>query len=94
MLCFAAAHGLPLLIVGRIFFGLAGVATFQIGAAHLGDITDAGGTRAFAFGLYATAMGLGFTIGPLLGGQIAGRTPGSRRPRMSSARSWRSAGWR
>lgn len=70
LLCFAGAQGLPLLIMGRIFFGLAGVATFQIGAAHLGDIT-APGARAFAFGLYATAMGLGFTIGPLLGGQIA-----------------------
>ncbi len=72
LLCFAGARGLPLLILGRICFGLAAVATFQIGAAHLGDIT-APGARAFAFGLYATAMGLGFTIGPLLGGQIAAR---------------------
>ncbi len=72
LLCFAGARGLPLLLVGRLLFGLAAVATFQIGAAHLGDITAPGG-RAFAFGLYATAMGLGFTIGPLLGGQIAGR---------------------
>lgn len=72
MLCIAGARGLPLLIVGRVFFGLAGVAVFQIGTAHLGDIT-APGERSFAFGLYATAMGLGFTIGPLLGGQVAQR---------------------
>lgn len=72
MVCIAAARGLPLLIVGRFFFGLAGVAVFQIGTAHLGDIT-APGERSFAFGLYATAMGLGFTIGPLLGGQVAQR---------------------
>lgn len=72
MLCIAAARGLPLLILGRLFFGLAGVAVFQIGTAHLGDIT-APGERSFAFGLYATAMGLGFTIGPLLGGQVAQR---------------------
>jgi len=72
LLCFALAQGLPLLILGRIFFGLAPVATFQIGIAQLGDITTPG-QRSFAFGLYATAMGLGFTIGPLIGGQLAER---------------------
>ena len=46
------------------------MAVFQIGTAHLGDITEPG-QRSFAFGLYATAMGLGFTIGPLLGGLVA-----------------------
>lgn len=71
-LCFALAQGLPLLILGRLFFGLAPVATFQIGTAQLGDITTPG-QRSFAFGLYATAMGLGFTIGPLIGGQLAER---------------------
>lgn len=72
LLCFALAQGLPLLILGRIFLGLAPVATFQIGTAQLGDITTPG-QRSFAFGLYATAMGLGFTIGPLIGGQLAER---------------------
>jgi len=72
LLCFALAQGLPLLILGRLFFGLAPVATFQIGTAQLGDITTPG-QRSFAFGLYATAMGLGFTIGPLIGGQLAER---------------------
>ncbi len=72
LLCFALAGGLPLLILGRLFFGLAPVATFQIGTAQLGDITVPG-QRSFAFGLYATAMGLGFTIGPLIGGQLAER---------------------
>ena len=72
LLCFALAQGLPLLILGRLFFGLAPVATFQIGTAQLGDITVPG-QRSFAFGLYATAMGLGFTIGPLIGGQLAER---------------------
>ncbi len=72
LLCFALAQGLPLLILGRVFLGLAPVATFQIGTAQLGDIT-APGQRSFAFGLYATAMGLGFTIGPLIGGQLAER---------------------
>jgi MFS family permease len=72
LLCFALARGVPLLIIGRILFGLAPVATFQIGTAQLGDITTPG-QRSFAFGLYATAMGLGFTIGPLIGGQLAER---------------------
>ncbi len=72
LLCFALAQGLPLLILGRIFLGLAPVATFQIGTAQLGDITTPG-QRSFAFGLYVTAMGLGFTIGPLIGGQLAER---------------------
>ncbi len=72
LLCFALAQGLPLLILGRVFLGPAPVATFQIGTAQLGDITTPG-QRSFAFGLYATAMGLGFTIGPLIGGQLAER---------------------
>lgn len=70
MAAIGAAGGLPLLAVGMLCIGVAGVGTFQIGAAHLGDVT-APGQRAMAFGLYATAMGFGFTIGPLIGGQLA-----------------------
>ena len=72
MFCVGVAHGLPLLLVGCLLFGAAGVATFQIGAALLGDVTTPG-QRAMAFGLYTTAMGVGFTIGPLIGGQVAER---------------------
>jgi MFS family permease len=72
MFSVGAARGLPLLLVGCLLFGAAGVATFPIGAALLGDVT-APGQRALAFGLYTTAMGVGFTIGPLIGGQVAGR---------------------
>ncbi|HET8629194.1 MAG TPA: MFS transporter [Thermomicrobiales bacterium] len=72
LLSFSVAAGAALLFVGRALMGLATVATFQLGAAHLGDIT-ARGRRAVAFGLYATAMGLGFTIGPVLGSQLAAR---------------------
>jgi MFS transporter, DHA1 family, multidrug resistance protein len=71
-LMFSFADGPLLLFVGRVVLALSMVATFQIGAAHLGDITPKGG-RSFAFGLYATAMGLGYAAGPLLGGQIAER---------------------
>jgi MFS family permease len=72
MFCVGVANGLPLLLAGSLLFGVAGVATFQIGAALLGDVT-APGQRAMAFGLYTTAMGVGFTIGPLIGGQLAER---------------------
>ena len=72
LLCFAGARGVALLVLGRVLFGIAGVATFQIGAAHLGDVT-APGQRSMAFGLYATAMGFGFTVGPIVGGQLAQR---------------------
>ena len=71
-LLFALAEGPALLFVGRVVLALSMVTTFQIGAAHLGDITPKG-NRSFAFGCYATAMGLGFAAGPLLGGQLAER---------------------
>lgn len=77
MLAFAAAlltlslaAGLPALVLGRVLFALGSVAVFQIGAAYLGDVT-APEQRATAFGLYTTAMGLGFALGPIIGGQIA-----------------------
>ena len=67
---FAVAHGPALLIVGRVFTAFASVAIFQIGAAHLGDITVTG-QREVAYGWLTTAMGLGFTVGPLIGSQLA-----------------------
>lgn len=69
MCCVGVAHGLPLLLAGCLLFGASGPATFQIGAALLGDVT-APGQRTLAFGLYTTAMGTGFTIGPIIGGQV------------------------
>lgn len=72
LLSLALAGGPLLLFVSRIFYGTAGVATFSIGAAHLGDITTKE-QRPFAFGLFTSCMGLGFTVGPLLGAQLAGR---------------------
>jgi MFS family permease len=48
--------------------GLAGV--FMVGAAYIGDHTTPA-ERGIAFGLYSTAMALGFTIGPAVGGWVA-----------------------
>jgi MFS family permease len=70
MACFAAAPSPPFLIPGRLLFGLAMVATFWIAAAYLGDMVS-GSLRGVAFGLFTTAMGLGFAVGPLLGGEVA-----------------------
>jgi MFS family permease len=72
LLSLAVAGGPFMLFVSRILYGIAGVATFSIGAAYLGDITTRE-QRPFAFGLYTSCMGLGFTIGPLLGAQLADR---------------------
>ncbi|MHB8645615.1 MAG: MFS transporter [Thermomicrobiales bacterium] len=69
---FAVAQGPVLLIVGRVFTAFAAVAIFQIGSAHLGDITVTG-QREVAYGWLTTAMGLGFTAGPLIGSQLAER---------------------
>jgi MFS family permease len=65
----AFARGPELLIVSRILYGIAGVGVFSIGAAYLGDITTRD-QRPFAFGLYTSAMGLGFSVGPFLGAQL------------------------
>jgi MFS family permease len=70
LLILGLVASLPGLVVGRILFALGSVATFQIGAAYLGDITTPE-QRPAAFGLYTTAMGLGFALGPIIGGQIA-----------------------
>ena len=72
MALFAAAPVPSLLIPGRVLLGVAMVASFWIAAAYLGDIVT-GAERALAFGLLTTAMGLGFAIGPLVGGEIAER---------------------
>jgi MFS family permease len=70
MLTFALAPSAWYLVPGRLILGLAMVATFWIAAAYMGDVV-AGPERGIAFGLLTTAMGIGFTIGPLIGGQIA-----------------------
>lgn len=71
--CFAVAQGPTFLALGRVLTAFAAVAIFQIGSAHLGDITVTG-QREVAYGWLTTAMGLGFTAGPLIGSQIAERS--------------------
>ncbi len=58
------------LFVGRTISGITG-ASFTTGAAYIADIsTDE--TRAKNFGLIGAAFGLGFIIGPAIGGLLSG----------------------
>ncbi len=70
MALLAIAPSPAFLIPGRLLLGAAMVASFWIAAAYLGDIVSPA-ERGLAFGLLTTAMGLGFAIGPLIGGVIA-----------------------
>lgn len=58
------------LFAGRIIAGITG-ASFTTGAAYIADISTPE-TRAKNFGLIGAAFGLGFVIGPGLGGLLAG----------------------
>jgi len=73
MLCFVAATVLYAiapnsrwLLPGRLFEGLAGVATITMGVAYIGDVVQPE-ESGLAYGLYTTCMGVGFAVGPLLG---------------------------
>jgi DHA1 family tetracycline resistance protein-like MFS transporter len=65
----ALADTLWLLIVGRTLAGLAG-ATYITATAYIADIS-APEERAANFGLIGAAFGIGFVIGPALGGIAA-----------------------
>ncbi|MBK7561352.1 MAG: TCR/Tet family MFS transporter [Chitinophagaceae bacterium] len=58
------------LFVGRIIAGITG-ASFTTGAAYIADVSTPA-TRAKNFGMIGAAFGLGFVIGPALGGLLAG----------------------
>lgn len=59
-----------MLVVPRVLFGLAILATFPIGAAYIADIVPRE-RQAIAISLYITAQGLGFAIGPFIGAVVA-----------------------
>lgn len=58
------------LFVGRIIAGITG-ASFTTASAYIADISTEE-TRAKNFGMIGAAFGLGFVIGPALGGLLAG----------------------
>lgn len=66
----ALAHNYALLFVGRILAGITG-ASFTAASAYIADISTHE-DRAKNFGLIGAAFGLGFVLGPALGGLLAG----------------------
>jgi MFS transporter, DHA1 family, tetracycline resistance protein len=66
----AVAPSLGWLFVGRIIAGIAG-ATFGPASAVIADVTPPE-KRGAAFGMIGAAFGIGFVLGPALGGLVAG----------------------
>ena len=69
----ALAPNLAWLFVGRILSGIA-AATFSTATAYIADVTPAE-KRAAAFGLIGAAFGVGFIIGPAVGGLLGASDP-------------------
>ncbi|NUO02372.1 MAG: TCR/Tet family MFS transporter [Saprospiraceae bacterium] len=72
----AFAPGIGWLFVGRLLAGISG-ASFTTASAYIADVSPPE-KRAQNFGLIGAAFGLGFIIGPVLGGllgQIGSRVP-------------------
>ncbi|MBZ4189693.1 TCR/Tet family MFS transporter [Niabella beijingensis] len=68
-LILAFAHNYLLLVVGRVLSGITG-ASFTAATAYIADIST-NENRAKNFGLIGAAFGLGFIIGPALGGLLS-----------------------
>ncbi len=75
------APSLTWLIAGRVFAGLFG-ATFATANAYVTDVTSPD-KRAQAFGLLGAAWGMGFILGPIIGGFLG--EMGSRVPFFAAA---------
>jgi len=72
-LIMALAPTLEWLFVGRILAGISGAAV-TTATAYIADIT-APENRAQRFGLIGAAFGLGFIIGPVIGGELGDMSP-------------------
>jgi MFS family permease len=59
-----------LLLVPRVLFGLAIVATFPLGIAYIGDFVRRD-RRTLAISIYVSAQGVGYAIGPVIGSLLA-----------------------
>ncbi len=77
----AFAPTLGWLFVGRVIAGITG-ASFSTATAYIADISNAE-NRAKNFGMIGAAFGLGFVIGPVMGGLLG--SFGARVPFMVSA---------
>lgn len=70
---FGLADTLPLLFLSRMLAGFFG-ANVSTAQAYIADVTQAR-DRAKGMGMVGAAFGLGFTFGPLLGGELVGISP-------------------
>ena len=77
----ALAPSLWILFIGRVLAGLAG-ATYSTANAVIADITPKEG-RAAAFGLVGAGFGVGFILGPAIGGLMG--ELGTRAPFLAAA---------
>jgi DHA1 family tetracycline resistance protein-like MFS transporter len=66
----ALVNSIPLLLIGRFFSG-ALAASFTTANAYIADVTPPE-KRAASFGMLGAAFGIGFIIGPALGGFLGG----------------------
>jgi DHA1 family tetracycline resistance protein-like MFS transporter len=80
ILALAPAYGW--LFIGRVIAGFTG-ASFTTATAYIADVSPDATTRAKNFGLIGAAFGLGFVLGPALGGFLA--TWGIRAPFYGAA---------
>lgn len=64
----ALVNTLPLLFLGRVLAGITS-ASLSTANAYIADVTPAE-KRAASFGMLGAAFGIGFVIGPALGGQL------------------------
>jgi DHA1 family tetracycline resistance protein-like MFS transporter len=60
------AWSIPVLFAARLLGGVTG-ASFSVGSAYIADVTSAE-DRAKGFGMIGMAFGIGFILGPMLGG--------------------------
>ena len=77
----ALAHTITLLIIGRIIGGIT-AATQSTASAYMADISKPE-EKAANFGLIGAAFGVGFVLGPLMGGALA--EYGTRAPFWAAA---------
>ncbi len=82
-----SAKAIPLLFIGRAIDGLTG-GNIAVAQAAIGDVSD-DTNRAKNFGLLGAAFGLGFIIGPYLGGRLS--APGRSFYGLFTTPSWFSA---
>jgi len=69
----ALAQSLPLLFVGRLLSGVTS-ASFTTASAYIADVMPPE-KRAGGYGMLGAAFGLGFVVGPAIGGILGGHDP-------------------